>query len=114
MDSIKAYELGKKNKGKEQMVFDWIKAANIIKDLKPSEVGAGLANDWDWTGGMIFKDGDIVPPEDTYTYLSSTWATPEIDVDGEIIDCFKMQSEVPDWDEKTYWPPEAVAILKGV
>lgn len=111
MDSLAAFAMGQANRGKEQMVFDWEKAARLIKERQPAEAGAGLSGDWEWTGGPIFKDGAPVPREDTYTFLASTWATPELDLDGEMIDCFRMQSQTPGWDSGTYWPPEALAIL---
>jgi hypothetical protein len=111
MDTMMAYERAKASKGNESKVFDWIKAANLIKEKNPDSVGAGLSQDWEWTGGNIWNDGKPVHPDDTYTYLASIWAIPEIDIDGEIIDCYKMQSETPDWSAETYWPKEALAIL---
>lgn len=111
MDTMQAFAMGQANKGNEQKVFDWNRAAEIIKEKRPDKAGAGLSGDWEWTGGPIWLDGKPVPKEDTYTYLSSCWATPELEIDGEIIDCYKMQSEVPDWDCDTYWPQSALAIL---
>ncbi len=93
------------------MVFDWVRAAQMIVERKAQTVSAGLSGDWEWTGGEILRDGIPVPQEDTYTYLSSTWATPEIDIDGEILACFKMQDETPGWGSGTYWPDEARALL---
>jgi len=97
--------------GKELMVFDWDKAARIIAKEKPVFCNAGLRNDWEWTGGCIFRDNKIV--EDSYTYLSSTWAVPELDIDGVLIPCFKMESETPGWSCDTKWPESARKILKG-
>ena len=57
------------------------------------------------------SDGKI--PDDSYTYLASTWATPQLDIDGEIIDCYKMQSETDGWDSGTFWPDSAKDILKS-
>ena len=107
MDSAKAFAMGQANRGKEMMVFDWIKAAKLIKERNAKDASAGLAGDWEWTGGKILENGVPVPRRDTYTYLASTWATPQIDLDGEVIDCFKMQSETPGWDSGTYWPEDA-------
>jgi hypothetical protein len=114
MDTMIAFAMGEANRGKELKVFDWEKAARLIRERSPKSVWAGLAGDWGWTGGQIYSDGKPVPKEDTYTYLSSTWATPEIDIDGEVMDCFKMQSETPGWDSGTYWPKEALNILNEV
>lgn len=111
MDSFMAFAKGQANRGKQQMVFDWEKAARLIVERNPTVASAGLAGDWDYTGGPIRKDGKPVPAENTYTYLASTWATPELDLDGDVIDCFRMQSEVPAWNSGTYWPEAALTIV---
>jgi hypothetical protein len=111
MDSWSAFTKGEANRGKELMVFDWDKAARIIKENKPKRASAGLKDDWEWTGGDIYVNNDIVPHEDSYTYLASTWAIPELNIDGAIIDCYKMQSQTDNWDAKTYWPDSALLIL---
>ena len=49
-----------------------------------------------------------------YTYLSSTWAVPELDMDGEIVDCYRMEHEVPGWNSNTKWPQSALDILSAV
>lgn len=107
MDTISAFKKGMASFGKEAMVFDWDKAATLIIEHKGKHVSAGLHDDWEYTGGEILKDGRMIPQEDTYTYLASTWATPEINIDGIIYECYKMESEVPEWDSDTYWPEEA-------
>ena len=111
MDTLRAFAMGQANKDKEQMVFDWDKAARLIKDHGAKNASAGLRSDWEWTGGSILTEGE--PDMEAYTYLSSTWAVPEIEIDGVLYDCYRMASEVPDWDEKTKWPESALAILRG-
>ena len=91
------------------MVFDWDKAARLIKERKAENASAGLSGDWEHTGGDIYRDSK--PIYDSYTYLASTWATPEIEIDGEVFSCYKMQSEAPDWDSGTKWPQSALDIL---
>ena len=93
------------------MVFDWDKAAKLIRERKPEEAFAGLKNDWEYTGGLIYRDGQIV--RDTDTYLASVWAIPELMMDGEFIACYRMRYEVPNWDSQTKWPRSAVSILMG-
>lgn len=107
MDTVSASICGLANKGKERKVFDWVQAARIIKKRGAKNARAGLADDWEWTGVDILKNGVPVPQEDTCVYLASNWATPELNVDGEVMDCYKMQSETPGWDSDTYWPEEA-------
>ena len=110
MDTLSAYARGLASRGNEQKVFDWDKAAKIIKEREPDYAGAGLAGDWEYTGGTIYEEEK--PVFDSYTYLASTWATPELEVDGEIMDCYIMESET-EWDSGTTWPETALEILKG-
>jgi hypothetical protein len=110
MDTTSAFMMGQANRGRERMVFDWAKAARLIKERNPQHVVAGLESDMEWTGGPIWSNGAIVADDDTYTYLASTWATPLIVIDGEDIPCYVMASETQ-WDESTYWPEEARSIL---
>ena len=111
MDTMSAFVIGEANRGKEPMVFDWEKAARRIKEVKPSIASAGLNSDWEYTGGKIYKDGKPISRDDTYVYLASTWATPELNMDGEVEDCYRMKGETPEWDADTYWPEEALVIL---
>jgi len=113
MDSMQAYLRAKAAEGSPQRVFDWNKAAEIIRNQQARHAGAGLSGDWGLTGGDIFRDGKPVPKEDTYVYLSSNWATPELEVDGETIDCWVYETDELGWDAHTYWPPSALAILEG-
>ena len=114
MDTAKAIAMAEANVGAPHMVFDWDKAARLIRDQKPGVASAGLRSDWEYTGGEIFADGKPVPEDDTYTYLRSYWAVPELDLDGEVVECYAMQDDKPEWDEKTYWPESALVILGGI
>lgn len=109
MDTMNAFMMGETNRHKELKVFDWDKAAQLIKENGFKDASAGLAGDWEYTGGEIFTDGK--PNMDDYTYLASTWATPEIEIDGEVYDCYKMESETPNWDSHTKWPKSALDII---
>lgn len=110
METMQAFMMGEAHRGSELRVFDWIKAATIIASRRTEGASAGLSNDWEWTGGEIWRDSKPVPRDDTYTYLASTWATPELEIGDEIIECWRMQSETLGWDAHTYWPPEALRI----
>jgi len=109
MDTMSAFMMGEQNRGNELMVFDWDKAAKLIKDRDVKEASAGLSGDWEWTSGEIFTNGK--PNMNDYTYLASTWATPQIEIEDEIIDCYKMASEVPKWNASTKWPKSALDLL---
>lgn len=113
MDTISAFGRAQAAKGREHKVFDWDKAAQIIRERKPTTASAGLSGDWEWTGGPIYANGKPVPANETYTYLSSNWATPELDVDGDVIACYRMESETPGWGSGTYWPESSLAILNA-
>jgi hypothetical protein len=102
------------NKDNELMVFDWDKAATIIKDTSSQTASAGLRDCWEPTGGEIFKNGKPVPHDETHVYLASIWAVPELKLEnGDIVPCFKMQPNTPGWDSYTYWPESALQILNG-
>lgn len=109
MNSVEAFFRGMDNMGKELRVFDWDKAAKIIKERNAQKAEAGLSGDLEWTGGTILEGG--IPNKDSYTYLASTWATPVLIIDDEEIDCYKMQSETSGWDSDTKWPQSALDIL---
>ena len=113
MDSMRAFMRGQEamRAGNKMMVFDWDKAATLIREQGAQAASAGLRDDWEWTGGPIFRDCKPIPADDTYVYLSSSWAVPEIDIDGVIHECWKYVEDTADWDAKTYWPSSALAIL---
>lgn len=92
------------------MVFDWDRAAEIIRKRGCKEASAGLRGDWEYTGGCIFENGEPVREGDTY--LASTWAVPELCINGRRIACYRMASETPGWGSDTTWPESALKILK--
>lgn len=96
----------------EPKVFDWIKAAKIIKEKKAMNAQAGLIEDWFWTGGSILHDGAYVLENDNL-YLSSLWATPVICIDGRFEECWVRESKAHGWGSGTIWPPEALDIMNG-
>ena len=111
MDTLSAFMIGQANRGKELKVFDWDKAARLIRESGADNASAGLAGDWECTGDNILINGKI--PDNSCAYLASTWATPELEIDGMRQDCYKMQSETDGWDSDTFWPESARKILDG-
>ena len=101
-----------KKSGNPSKVFDWDKAARIIKERNPERALAGLSEDWFWTGGTIWRDGKICTDEPPY--LMSFWATPiiilEFEDGEEEIECW-MRADESAWDERTNWPESAKKIL---
>lgn len=111
MDTLSAFARGRAAEGKPQRVFDWEKAAQRIREVQPSVARAGLESDWEWTGGTIYEDGK--PITESYTFLSSNWATPELELDGDLEPCWRYESGTPGWDADTKWPETALAILNA-
>lgn len=111
MNTPDALEMGRLNRHKELMVFDWIKAAEIIRYYNVKNACVGLHGDWLQDGNSILKDGR--PVRECRVFFASTWAEPELKIGNKIIKCYRMQNEVPSWDGKTYWPKEALDILHG-
>lgn len=110
MDTMQAFAMGQLSRGKEQKVFDWDKASRIIKERQPEEATAGLEEDMEWTAGTIWENGK--PVYDSYTYLASTWATPVLVINGEIIPCYVRASKTT-YDSGTKWPKSARDIIEG-
>ena len=110
MDTMQAFMINMASQGCRPRVFDWDKAARIIREKQPREASAGLRDDWEWTGGTIYEDGH--PVRDDYTYLASNWAIPELTLDGETMECWTWEDETK-WDADTKWPKSALKILKG-
>ena len=67
----------------------------------------------DWTPydkiNLTIDIGEL-KKEDTYVYLSSSWATPIIDIDGEEFDCWILKGDSK-YESDTYWPSEAENLL---
>ena len=103
-----------KAKGQPSKVFDWNKAAQIIKERNPEQASAGLSEDWFWTGATIWENGQIYT--EWKPYLKSYWATPVLVLengdDREEIECWLLEAET-EWDEHTHWPESARKILEG-
>ena len=110
MNTFEAFQRNKRarEEGAKSRTFDWMKAAEIIKQLNPKEATAGLEEDMEWTAGTIYQDGKIVT--DQYTYLSSSWAKPVLVCDEVTYDCWKYQEDDEDFSDSK-WPEEAVKHL---
>lgn len=104
MDTMAAFVLGAANRGKEQKVFDWDKAVDILKERGIKDASAGLHLDLEYTSGDILVDGE---PVKDYCYLASTWATPVLVTGwGEEIPCWIMASRT-EYNHSTIWPKSA-------
>ena len=99
-------------------IFDWVKAAKILKERNPAVAHAGLREDWENTAGVVWMAGK--PVRDTDCYLASVWATPclamfmPIGANGSdvvTVDCWETDIDRPEWTGSTLWPEEAMVIL---
>lgn len=118
MDTLQAFAKGEANRDKELMVFDWDKAVSIIKERNLKNCGAGLKSDFEWTAGMILVDGK--PYTEDYTYLASTWATPQLiiysDEDSDVfdyvetVDCWKYFDGT--YGSDTKFPEHLVSLFE--
>jgi hypothetical protein len=116
MDTARAIAKGMRAcaSGARHRVFDWNKAARLIRESKATSAVAGLASDMEWTSGEILTEGKPTSREDTYVFLASNWATPVIVLDGAgEVGCWAYADATPKWDAHTYWPKSALAILTG-
>lgn len=111
MDTMQAFAKAQAAAGSESKVFDWDEAARRIVKSGAKTASAGLSGDWEWTGGDILRDGKPLSRDESYTYLASVWATPELDIDGVVSPCYRLRSETNGWNAETRWPASALAIL---
>lgn len=109
MDSMAALMKGYATRFQPQKVFDWNKAAQIVKDSGCQYADAGLSEDLSCTCGVIYSEGD--PFFDDYTYLASTWATPVLIIDGQEYECWVYRDDSPGWDCDTKWPQTALDVI---
>lgn len=72
MDTLSAFMLGEIHRNDPLMVFDWNKAARLIKKYHPVQAYAGLTGDMENTSGLIYKDGK--PVADYYKAIEQTGA----------------------------------------
>ena len=57
MDTALAFMMGEAHRHDPLMVFDWDTAARIIAEKSPKFAVAGLEGDFEYTSGVIWKDG---------------------------------------------------------
>ena len=113
MNTMEAFARCEASRNKPKMVFDWDKAARIMREQNAKNAVAGLSGDLGATAGTILENGK--PKLNEYTYLASTWATPVLILDDrdEEIDCYIMEEKTK-WDAGTSWPKSAREIFKGI
>lgn len=116
MSHFDAYEHGRRAAAHNSpmRVFDWNTAARRIREVQPKLAEAGMMEDWSNTSGRIYEDGSPVPEQGANLDLSSSWATPVLRMDGLMEECWLYEPDAHGWDESTYWPESALAILRGV
>ena len=110
MNTLEAFARGQAARGQIQRVFDWVKAAQILKESGAKNAIAGLSSDMEWTSDDILVNGKI--PDKGDCFLSSNWATPVLIIDDSYdeIECWKYEDEC-NYDSDTFWPEDARRIF---
>lgn len=108
LNTVKAmFQFGHISKDKCDMVFDWEKAAQIIKDTRPYIAYAQLEEDWEKETRKIYQGGIPVYSETVH----SQKYRPMLVVNSEKpIPCFKMEYDTNGMEP---WPTRALNILEG-
>lgn len=104
----------------EAWVFDWDKAARIIRDRKPLSAVAGLERDWPNVAVEIYREGKIEEYDDDTMFMgyrASMWDVPLLrlyfsDKHTEDYVCYVTESQT-EWDVETWWPQSARDIMEG-
>lgn len=101
----------------EYRAFDWVKAAKLIKKLKPMHAEAGIQEYDASTRGCIYCATGAVK-DDYGIALATTWGTPVLILETKpltkgIIPCYKeYEDDSYNIRYNTVWPEEALEILK--
>lgn len=80
--------------------MDWKKVQQIVNEHPDSVIYAGLMEDWNNTGRLIFAKGEYYNGN---VYGSSVWATPIVDVDGEEIECWTYEKTEEGHSKPSWW-----------
>lgn len=104
----------------EHWVFDWDKAARIIRDRKPLSADAGLERDWLNVAVEIYRSGKIIEYDEKTMFMgyrASMWDVPLLrlyfsDKHTENYVCYVTESQT-EWDADTWWPQSARDIMEG-
>lgn len=88
------------------VTFDWKLAAQLIRAYKPFKAYAAIPYG---PKALIWSDGKPTP-QGEFKFAGTRCL--ELHIGDEIWNCFVPQSEQPGWTESTYWPEEALAVLR--
>mgnify|MGYP003331325597 CR=1 FL=1 len=81
--------------------LDWKKVEAFIAERKPSEVSAGLLEDWYWTAATVYEDGTW--KDKGRAYVTSYWATPGFKAtmpNGDVVEVVASVEETPEQAEE--------------
>lgn len=76
--------------------LDWNKLENFIQERNPTEVSAGLLDDWFWTAANVWENGAWKDRD--AAYVTSDWATPGFKAtmpNGDVIEVVASRDETP-------------------
>jgi hypothetical protein len=94
-------------------VFDWDRAAEIIREHRPKSVVVGRKGDTTGFIEPIYADGEVAPRGAVApTLVSFLPLVLRLDW-GEEVECWAYDFEHPEWTAETWWPSSALHILTG-
>lgn len=113
VDTITVYRRDRATKGQPTMAFDWAEAARRIALARPTLAEAGLAGDFGYTGGAVWRDGALVPRARSSVALplASTHLVPALRLDGGAEDPCYVVLAPGSVVSADYWPAAAGALL---
>ena len=88
MNTLDAYLINHSTPNGHARAFDWARAVKILEERKPDTATAGLSEDMEWTGTIIWKNGKPYREKGDCGFLASRWATPVLICDGAEIECW--------------------------
>ena len=97
-------------------VFDWYKAAQLTRYLGATRATAALQGDWERPEAVVEILRDGKPAFWTaleFDLLASRSSTPELNIDGRIFACYRLQRNTLGWHGKTCWPIRALEIFES-
>ena len=97
-----------------KMVFDWERAADLLRKRRPRAAYVSMVGKRERsTPVLIYKDGEIVHDSLYGWGYYDAFDTPTLLIDGDEIECFRLENTITTWALGDYWPESARRILKG-
>ena len=94
-----------------KMVFDWEKAAEVLRERQPVAASVSFIGKHERTEPvLIYRDGEPTPDPRTFCPYDA-FDKPTLLIDGDEIECFRLENTITTWAIDEYWPESARRIL---